>query len=67
MTFKILSEGAKGPIGHKFVKYHVVFVIKVDDFRHEAELVVGGQTTKTPVTIMYAGVVSRETVHIALL
>ena len=37
------------------------------DFRHEARLVVGNHKTAAPATIMYASIVSRETVRIALM
>ena len=45
----------------------VVFNIKVEDFRHKARLVAGDHMTKSPSTIMYVGVVLRETVRITLM
>ena len=45
----------------------MVFDIKMEDFRQKARLVAGGHITETPATIMYASVVSRETVRIALM
>jgi hypothetical protein len=45
----------------------MVFDIKMKDFQCKARLVAGGHMTKAPATITYASVVSRETVHIALL
>ena len=45
----------------------MIFSIKMEDFRCKARLVAGGHMTKAPATITYASVVSRETVHIALL
>jgi hypothetical protein len=39
----------------------------MEDFRCKARLVAGGHMAKAPATITYASVVSRETVHIALL
>ena len=44
----------------------MVFDIKMEDFRQKTRLVAGGHMTKEPATIMYASVVSRETVRIAL-
>ena len=44
----------------------MVFDIKMEDFRHKARLVAGGHMTEAPATIMYASVVSREKVRIAL-
>ncbi len=45
----------------------MIFDINMEDFRHKARLVAGGQMTKAPATITYASVVSHETVRIALL
>ena len=45
----------------------MIFDIKMEDFRRKARLVAGGYMTKAPTTITYASIVSRETVHIALL
>ncbi len=45
----------------------MIFDIKIEDFRPKARLVAGGHMTKVPAIITYASVVSRETVHIALL
>ena len=40
--------------------------MKIEDFRQKARFVVGGHLTKTPATITFASVVSRESVRIAL-
>ena len=45
----------------------MVLDIKVEDLRYKAKLVTGGHMTAAPATIMYAWVVSRETVRIALM
>ena len=45
----------------------MVFNVKMEDFRHMARLVAGGHMTKALATIMYARVVSRERVRIALM
>ena len=39
----------------------------MDDYKYKARLVAEGHMTKTPATITYAGVVSGETVSIALI
>ena len=44
----------------------MIFDIKMEDFHHNAGLVTGGHVIDTPDTIIYAIVVSRETVIIAL-
>ncbi len=45
----------------------MIFDVKMEDFRRKARLAAGGHRTEAPATITYASVVSRETVHIALL
>ena len=67
MAFEVLPDGKLVPIGHQFVLCHMVFDVKMEDFRYKARLVAGGHMTKVPATIMYASIVSRETVRIALM
>ena len=45
----------------------MVFNIKMEEFRQGARLVAGGHMTEALAAIMYASVVSRETVRIALM
>ena len=67
MAFDILPDGKKAPKDPQFVQCHIVFDIKMENFRCKARLVVGGHMTKAPATIMYFSIVSRETVRIALM
>ena len=67
MAFDILSDKKSAPIGHQFVQCHVVFDIKMEDFRQKARLVAGGHMTEALATIMYTSIMSRETVRIALM
>jgi hypothetical protein len=67
VAFKILLDRLSAPIGYQKISYHMIFDIKMEDFRRKARLVAGGHRTKAPATITYACIVSRETVHIALL
>ena len=46
---------------------HVVFDVKMEDFRHKARLEAGGHMTKALATITYTSIVLRETVRIALM
>jgi hypothetical protein len=66
IAFKILLDGQSAPIGYQKIPCHMIFDIKMEDFRRKARLVAGGHMTKAPATITYASVVSRETVLIAL-
>jgi hypothetical protein len=67
VAFKILLDGQSGPIGYQKIPCHMIFNIKMEDFRRKTRLVAGEHMTKAPATITYASMVSRETVRIALL
>ena len=45
----------------------MIFDVKMEDFRRKSRLVAGGHMTDTPAAIMYANVVSRESVRLALM
>ena len=66
IAFKTLENGEHVPIGYQRINCHMIFDVKMEDFRRKARLVAGGHTTKVPACITYASVVSRETVRIAL-
>ena len=66
-AFDILPDGKTAPVGYQKIPCHMVFDIKMEDFKRKARLVAGGHKTKAPATITYASVVSRETVRIALM
>ena len=67
VAFEVLPNGKSVPIGNQFVQCHMVFDIKMKDFRHKTRLVTGGHMMKAPAIITYASIVSRETVRIALM
>ena len=66
VAFDIKEEGSSPPVGYQQIRNHMVFDIKMENFRRKARLVAGGHMTKTPATLTYASVVSRESVRIAL-
>ena len=66
VAFNILYDGEMALRDHQFVKFHMIFDIKMDNFRRKARLVAGGHMTTEPAAVTYASVVSRETVCIAL-
>ena len=66
IAFDIREKGASPPVGHQFIKCHMIFDVKMEDLRRKARMVAGGHMTDVPPTITYASVVSRETVRIAL-
>ena len=63
---KTLENSEHVPIGYQRINCHMIFDVKIEDFRQKARLVAGGHTTKVPACVTYASVVSRETVRIAL-
>ena len=65
-AFKIIAEGRKPRLGYQKIQGHMIFDTKMVDFRRKERLVAGGHVTKTPSTIMYASIVLRENVSIAL-
>jgi hypothetical protein len=66
IAFNILPDGHSAPIGYQKIPCHMIFDVKIEDFRQKARLVAGGHRTKAPATITYASMVSRETVCLAL-
>ena len=64
--FKKLESEYIVPIGYQRVNCHMIFDVKIKDFRRKARLVARGNVTDPPATIMYARVVLRERVRIAL-
>ena len=65
VAFEILDEGARVPHGWKRVTRHLVWDVKMD-FTRKARWVLDGHKTPDPIGSTFAGVVSRESVHIAL-
>ena len=66
VAFDALPDGQNASIGHKFLKCHMIFDVKMEDFRQKARYVAGGHIINAPPTITYVSVVSRETVRFAL-
>ena len=65
VAIEILEKDQVTPIGWKISSGHLVFDVKMD-FTRKARWVKDGHRTPTPVESNYAGVVSRESVRIAL-
>ena len=65
-TFQILPDGQSAPIGYQKIPCHMVFDIKIEDFRQKARLVTGDHKTEAPTTMMYATIVSHAMVCLAL-
>ena len=55
-AFEIIPDDQTVPIGYQKIPCHMVFDIKMEDFKRKARLVAGGHKTKAPATITYASV-----------
>ena len=66
VAFDILHNGDHVPEGFQFVKCHMIFDVKMENFRRKARLVAGGHMTKNPKYVTYSSVVSCDTVRIAM-
>jgi hypothetical protein len=65
VAFKIKNPGEKSPLGWFKTTGHIVWDVKMDSMQ-KARWVKDGHKTPDPTTSSYAGVVSRESIHIAL-
>ena len=65
VAFEILDDDVKVPVGWSKQSGHLVFDVKMD-FTRKARWVLDGHKTADPEVSTYAGVVSRESVRIAL-
>jgi hypothetical protein len=66
VAFDILPHGKKAPVGYTKSSGHLVFEVRMT-LERKARWVKDGHRTKNPENSTYAGVVSRESVRIALL
>ena len=66
VAFQPLADGESIPPTYQMIRCHMVYDVKMENFRHKAWFVAGGHMTKVPATITYASVVSHETLHTAL-
>jgi hypothetical protein len=65
IAFEMKNHGEKAPPGWHKATGHVVWDIKMD-FTRKARWVKDGHKTPNPTTTNYSGVVSRESIRIAL-
>ena len=66
VAFDILEDDQNIPLGYQYMECHMIFDIKLDGFQRKARLVTGGHMTEAPTVMMYASIVSHESVQIAL-
>ena len=56
VSFQALDNGEPIPIGYKFVRCHMIFDVKMEDFRRKARLVAGGHMTEQPDVMTYVNI-----------
>jgi hypothetical protein len=66
IAFQCLNPGEHAPLYYKWIKCHLIFDIKIEDFRRKVHMVAGGHMTGAPTTMTYTSVVLHETLRIAL-
>ena len=66
VTFNILHGDEKIPHAYKFMQCHMIFDIKINNFKRKARYVSEGPLTEPPYYITYARFFSRESVRIIL-
>jgi hypothetical protein len=65
IAFKTINGEESVPPTYQEIRCHMIFDVKMEDFRRNARFVAGGHTTDTPHAMTYASVVSRESVRVA--
>ena len=66
VAFEILDDNETVPRDHQFVRCHMIFDVKMEDFLRRACFVPASHMTSAPADMTYAIILSRETVHVAL-
>ena len=59
VAFDNMKDGDRATIGHKQINCHLIYYVKMEDFRRKARLVAGGHMTETPKCMTYSSVVGR--------
>ena len=65
VAFDILSEGSKLPPGYRKASGHIIFDVRMT-LERKARWVKDGHRTPEPLNSIFVGVVSRESIRIAL-
>ena len=66
ITFKILANGEKAPVGYEQLGCHLIFDVKMENFQFKVRMVGNGNETGTPASLTYDSVVSCKSVQITL-
>jgi hypothetical protein len=66
IALKVLNDEEAIHPAYQEIRCHMIFDVKMEDFRRKARFVAGGHTTNAPHVMTYARVISRDSVRIAL-
>jgi hypothetical protein len=66
IVFQILNGDEAVPPTYQEIRCHIIFDVKMEDFRRKARFVAGGHTDDIPHAMTYASIVTRQLVRIAL-
>jgi hypothetical protein len=66
IAFNIMNGEESVPPTYQEIRCHMIFDVKLEDFRRKVRFVAGGHTTDTQHTMTNSSVVSIESVRIAL-
>jgi hypothetical protein len=66
ISFKILNGEESVLPTYQEIHFHMIFDVKMEDFRSKARSVVGGNTINTPHAMTYVSVFPRESLRVAL-
>ncbi|KAL7475898.1 LOW QUALITY PROTEIN: hypothetical protein ACHAW6_001791 [Cyclotella cf. meneghiniana] len=67
VAIDVLPDGVMPPSDHQFMKCHMIFDIKMEDFCHKARLVAWGHMTKDAAPLTYQHFVPRDSLLVAVL
>ena len=67
VTYDVKDEGEIAPVGYQEIGCYPIFDIKATTLTHKGRFVAGGHKMDKPAAMIYASVISRESVRIALL
>jgi hypothetical protein len=66
VAFHVIDDDEVLPPGYQQIGCHLIYTVKMENFRRKVRYVAGGHTTEAPASLTYASVISRESMRIAL-
>ncbi len=52
VAFKVLNDGEEPPVGYQYMEGHLIFDVKLENFRRKARYVAGGHQVTVPSAVM---------------